>query len=476
MSKGFILSIEDAASMMEGSLLINGKKTVTDIVIDSRKAVDGCMFFALKGEIADGHDYVKKSVENGACCCVIDSRKTADILELEKNRACSFIVVRDSLKALQLLAKRYREKFENICIVGITGSSGKTTTKELLGAMLSKKGATVMNDGNFNSETGLPLSVFNIRENHIFGVFELGISHLGEMTPLVDILMPDYAVITNIGTAHIGFMESRENIAKEKIQIFHNGKNFKEGFVFESDDFSGVVINWFENSSNADEKKGKINFFGPENQKKYITGENIGLSGSSISMGNEKVQFPLVGNHNYLNALAAVRVAKVLEVDNNKIMQALEEAKPLFGRGQIIEGAVTTILDCYNSNLESVKSVIDFFDSVPCSGRKILLLGSILELGKNSENIHNSVIEYAVESEADGIFFFGKEIAEYVAKQCSNRGRSGEKYLFWTDESNKMKEALSAYLETGDIVLMKGSRGIMLEQFAETVSIMRKVC
>lgn len=476
MSKGFILSIEDAASMMEGSLFLTENKSVTDIVIDSRKAVDSCMFFALKGEVTDGHNYVKKAVAKGACCCVIDSRKTEDILELEKNRACSFIVVRDSLKALQLLAKRYREKFENICIVGITGSSGKTTTKELLGAMLGGKEATVMNDGNLNSETGLPLSIFNIRENHVFGVFELGISHLGEMTPLVDILMPDYAIITNIGTAHIGFLESRENIAKEKMQIFHNGKNFKAGFVFENDDFSGLIIDWFENSSNTGEKKGKIKFFGQESQKEYITAKDLGLSGFSISIGNEKVQFPLVGKHNYFNALAAVKVAKDLEVDNSKILQALKEAKPLFGRGQIIEGAVTVILDCYNSNLESVKSSIDFFNSVSCSGRKILLLGSILELGKKSENIHNSVIEYALESKADGVFFFGKEIAEYVAKQCSDRERSGKKHLFWTDEPKKMKEALSVYLETKDIVLMKGSRGMMLEQFTETVIATRKVC
>ncbi|MCP5514639.1 MAG: UDP-N-acetylmuramoyl-tripeptide--D-alanyl-D-alanine ligase [Spirochaetales bacterium] len=466
MSNEPLMSVREAALMMTGTLLAEGPEPyLSSVAIDSRKVEPGSLFFALRGEKSDGHKYIGNAVSAGAVCCVIEN-ENSETIALKENQSCVFILVKDTLRALQVLAREYRAKFENIFIVGITGSSGKTTTKELLASILAKENLTVMNEGNLNSETGLPLSIFRIRPAHRFGVFEMGINHAGEMDVLVDILRPDYAVLTNIGTAHIGLFGSKERIANEKMKIFHSFGNLKAGIVYENDDFTPQIL--------ADSRYGKkISLYGLESQKNEVSVIDKGLSGTEITLGKERIAFPLIGNHNLLNALAALKAAEYLGIDDVKIKEALEEAKPLFGRGEITNTPVTVISDCYNSNLESVKAALDFLDSIPWSGRKAVLLGSILELGDSSDAIHNKVADMAAQSCADAVFLFGKEIEK------AYNGLSGgkkDKHIFWTDDPGKMNNALSGYLCTGDIILLKGSRGMSLERFLEIIGkINRKV-
>ena len=464
------MSVREASLMMGGVLPAEREEnyykslSISSVSIDSRKISKGAMFFALKGEKTDGHDYVENAVSGGAVCCVVE-KENDQTVKLRKNSSCSFIVVENTLQALQLLSKKYREQFKEIFIIGITGSSGKTTTKELLASILSKEGLTVWNEGNLNSETGLPLSIFRIRKEHRFGVFELGMNHQGEMDILVDILMPDFAVLTNIGTAHIGLLGSRDKIAEEKMKIFHKSGNLKAGIIYENDDYAAEILKKFPSCVTA---------YGVESQKEEIRAEYKGLSGTLIQLGGESVNFPLIGRHNLLNCLAAVKTAKYLGVSDEKIKLALEEAKPLAGRGEIINGNVTVISDCYNSNRESVKAALDFFDSIPWEGRKAVLLGSILELGSDSERIHSDVIDFAFDSSADAVFFFGNEIEKSFIT-AGEKSSSG-KYVFCTGDPGKMADALSGYLECGDIILLKGSRGMALERFLEPIGkINRKV-
>jgi UDP-N-acetylmuramoyl-tripeptide--D-alanyl-D-alanine ligase len=453
------MSVREASLMMNGTLLTEGQEPwLSSVSIDSRSVEPGALFFALKGERSDGHMYIKDAVSAGAVCCVIE-KENNETIALKEAQSCLFILVKDTLKALQLLARQYRAKFEKIFMVGITGSSGKTTTKELLSSILSKKNLTVMNEGNLNSETGLPLSMFRIKAEHRFGVFELGMNHPGEMEVLVDILRPDYAVLTNIGTAHIGLLGSKERIADEKIKIFHDFGNLKAGIVYENDEFASKI-------SQNSKFKDKISFFGMESQKEEISVIDRGLNGTEITLGKERILFPLIGKHNLLNALAAIKAAKYLGIDNSKIKEALEDAKPLFGRGEITKGSVTVISDCYNSNQESVKAALDFLETIPWKGRKALLLGSILELGSSEEQIHKKVARMAADSCADAVFLFGKELEK---AWIGLSGTISDKYIFWSDDPGKMGDALSSYLCNGDIILLKGSRGMSLERFLETI-------
>jgi len=449
------MTIKEAASMMCGTMLSKGMDgNISSVSIDSRKINKGALFFALKGEKADGHSFIKNAVSGGAVCCVVEKNHCA-LLEFSNDPGFSIIIVDNTLKALQALAKNFREKFKNISIIGITGSSGKTTTKELLAAILSKDAQTIMNEGNLNSETGLPLALFNIRDTHKYGVFELGINHPGEMDVLVDILRPDYAILTNIGTAHIGLMGSREKIAQEKMKIFHTHNNFKEGIVYEKDDYAKIIKEKYSD---------KINYFGLDDQKDYLSCEDNGLDGNIIFLGKEKIIFSLIGRHNLLNAAAAIKMAKILNVSDSKIKDGIEKVASFFGRGEIISGNITIIFDAYNSNKESAKAILDFSTKLSWEGRKIILLGSILELGDESEDIHDSITNYAFKNFDGALFLFGKEFE----KSFKNIEKT-EKFIFWSSDFEEMKDALLGYLKEGDLIVLKGSRGMALERFMEII-------
>ncbi len=450
-----LVTVDEAAAMMGGTLITEGKeKNIYSVFIDSRKVEKGGLFFALKGEKTDGHNFVENAVNNGAACVVIDKNHCL-ISGFSKDPGFSIIAVDNTLKALQTLAKNYRNKFKDISIIGITGSSGKTTTKELLAAILDKVAPTVMNEGNLNSETGLPLSLFNIRDNHKYGVFELGINHTGEMDVLSDILRPDYAILTNVGTAHIGLLGSKEKIAEEKMKIFHTHKNLKKGIVYEKDDFAEVI---------KEKYKDKIEYFGFESQKDYFSYEDNGLEGNIIFLEKEKIIFSLIGRHNLLNAAAVIKMAKILNISDSKIKKGVEKVASFFGRGEVFSGNITIIFDGYNSNKESVKAIVDFISTLSWHGRKIILLGSILELGDKSEEIHSSIIDYAIKNSDASLFLYGKEFE----KSYKNRVKTG-KFIFCSSDFEEMKDALLAYIKEGDLIVLKGSRGMALERFLEII-------
>jgi len=341
--------------------------------------------------------------------------------------------------------------------VGITGSSGKTTTKECLGCILSQRFKTAINPGNLNSEIGLPQALFSIRPEHEIGVFEMGVNHVGEMDDLVQVWEPSYALITNIGTAHVGIFGSRRTIAEEKKKIFSCVPSTGRAFVWEDDEYlkflgKGLSV--------------KLEFFGPRTLAGYESSRDAGLDGWVIQYRGTEIAFPLTGSHNLLDSLAAIAMADALGCDSADIKAGLESVKPLFGRSEIIKGAVTIIQDCYNSNPDSVSRSLDFCDSVLWKGRRVYVLGSMKELGPESESAHRALGRRAGASRAGALLFFGEETA-YAAEEAKAVGFRGA--LVQTDNFDALAKEAVKMLRDGDLWLLKGSRGMELERLTDFV-------
>jgi UDP-N-acetylmuramoyl-tripeptide--D-alanyl-D-alanine ligase len=367
-------------------------------------------------------------------------------------KGISVIVVDQSLAGLQRMAKAYLHRFPRLMRVGVTGSNGKTTTKEILGAILALDRATVISQGNLNSEIGLPLSCFSVGSEHRCAVFEMGINHLGEMDVLADIYRPDVALITNIGTAHIGLLGSQEAIAWEKKKIFEYFDGSQIGFVPESDAVRHRL---------SEGVRGRIIRFGPNDTVGFEGSEDLGLDGSIIHWEGLRIRFPLFGAHNLQNALASISVSAELGVSKENIQRGLESVHPLFGRSQIIRGPVTVIRDCYNANPESFDRVFAFICSLPWEGRKVGVLGAMKELGQQSEEAHRRIGAGAAGCDFQGLYLFGQEM-ESAYRELQNRGFPGT--LIWETDIESLRESLRSHLREGDLLLVKGSRAVELER------------
>ncbi|MCL2008269.1 MAG: UDP-N-acetylmuramoyl-tripeptide--D-alanyl-D-alanine ligase [Treponema sp.] len=431
----------------------------SSVCIDSRTAGEDCLFVALKGEFQDGHRFIEEAFAAGAGGAIIAKTALNDaVLDLEKiaNKFNKILIpVEDTLKALQKAAATYLRKFPNLLRIGITGSAGKTTTKEIAAKIISFEKSIIMNKGNLNSETGLPLSVFEVRSHHSIGIFEAAMNRPGEMTALAEILNPHVALITNIGSAHIGYLGSRERIAEEKKQIFSFFSGNNTAMIPIEDDFKDFL---------AKDVKGKIVFYGPSTLSPLGEIRDLGLKGSEITWDNKPVVFGLPGKFNVQNALSAAALAMELSMSSSSICKGIESVKPLFGRGEIFKGRTTLIRDCYNSSPESAYQAIDFFEDVSWPGRKIYIMGSMLELGDLTPKAHSDLGLKLASVGKDKVFLYGKETeitADILAKASVP--------FFHTLEREELSIALDEFVKDGDLVLLKASRGCALESLTEVL-------
>jgi len=471
----------EAAGMIGGACRGNLESPIVDVVADSRKVREGSLFVALPGERADGHDFVASALDRGASCILAASsmkEKVVAAFAAAGPRQACMIFVDSPLAGLQGLAREHRRRMRGLLRIGVTGSSGKTTTKECIGAALSPAyaaGALVMNEGNLNSDIGLALAMFSINASHKVGVFEMGMNRKGEMGELASIYEPDIAVITNIGTAHIGLIGSRRGIAEEKKNIFSKFTGSQRGFVWEDDPYKEYL---------AAGVAGLVSGFGLHSTKGFEKAEDLGLGGWRLRWCGETVLLPLAGKHNLLNGLAALSVAAHLGLDPALVAGGLGSVKPLFGRSEIFEGRISLVRDCYNANPDSVAAAIDLCDSVESAGRKIYVLGSMLELGESSAEEHAAMGRRAEASSAEGLFFFGEEArAGYEAAMAASSARPGKagsanarlarrvsrRIIFHTNDIESLKKAVLGYVKDGDLVLAKASRGLALERFTEAL-------
>jgi len=455
-----LLSMAELSGLLEANYIsFAPNKGFSSVAIDSRAVKEGALFFALEGSTSDGHEFVKAAFASGARGAVVSSLKieSFDLVNIASRMGKDLIAVPNTLKGLQDSARVYLEKFPKLIKAGITGSSGKTTTKEVASSIISCEKNTVMNKGNLNSETGLPLSVFEVRSHHEVGVFELGMNRPGEICEIAGVLKPNIALVTNIGTAHIEYFGSKEKILNEKKCIFNYLNSSDIALIPDSDEYADDL---------ADGVAAKIKYYGAERFEEFEGARSLGLDGTEIIWAGEKIHYALPGKHSLEDALAAIAIAKEIPVSSGAIKKGLESVKPLFGRLEILNGKRATVVrDCYNANPESMARSIEFCDSIEWPGRKIYVIADMLELGGSSASEHQKVGFLLSVSGAKKVFLFGREIEAAAACLADNKND-----FFHSNDIGSLSAALDSFVKKGDLVLLKGSRGCALERLSDMLT------
>lgn len=462
-NKQSLLSLENVLSATGGvHVLGDGEFFFDSVQTDSRLVTKNSLFVPLIGENQDGHKFIPQAVAAGVSVVFIafdnfekDSDYFVDIHS--KNPAVIFIAVQNTLTALQKTAAAYVDKFPSLIKIGVTGSSGKTTTKEIAAAILSQKYSVVTNRGNFNSETGLPLSVFAIRKEHQIGIFEMGMNRVNEIGEIASVLKPRFAVITNIGTAHIGILGSRENIAAEKSKIFDYFQGIGTAFIPAGDDFASFL---------KERVDGNVVLYGEGVDADVQLVKDKGLEGTEISVCGKKALIPLPGKYNFLDALAAVELAKFMGLSAEEICSGLNNLKPMFGRSQVLHGRYTVVQDCYNANPDSMERAIEFISSVPCPQGKCLVLGDMLELGEASASEHRKTGLLAAGAGCSLVVFTGDEMQNAYNAALESHCKCELAYFAGKSDSvmEQAAEKVCSSMGEGAVVLVKGSRGMGLER------------
>ena len=434
-------------------------------VLDSRKAAPGALFVALRGERSDGHEFAVRALEDGAPVLLLEAAWWKGRgLQVEgelASRGAAALLVESVLPAFQALAREKRRSHPGLLRVGITGSSGKTTTKEIVASILGRAGRVAMNPGNLNSDQGLALSLFGIEGDERYGVFEMGMNRGGEMDELAAMYDPDYALITNVGTAHIGILGTQEKIAEEKKKVFSRFDGRQVGFVREDEACKAFL---------EEGVRGEIVEFGKKSTAGFRGARDLGLDGWAIDWEGLQARFPLVGAHNLENALAAMALSARMGIRPEDVAAGLEGVKPLFGRSELRRGRVTVVSDCYNANPESAEAALGFCDSLAWPGRRLYVLGSMLELGPGSEAAHRRIGGIAAASAADALFFFGAE-ARWAYETAVEAARHGifRGPILHEEDIARLGEKVRAFVREGDLVLLKASRGMALERLLDSI-------
>jgi len=446
--------LNEIAEAVDGVLInSHGEDIEIDSVsTDSRKINKNTLFVPIIGENADGHDFIQAAFEKGAVCAFTQREKNTEKFPLIK--------VKDTVKALGDLARYYKSSL-NVNTVAVTGSVGKTTTKDIIASVLSQKYKVLKTEGNYNNEIGMPLTIFNMNKDTQMAVLEMGMSEFGEIDYLCKIAKPDIAVITNIGTSHIENLGSREGILKAKTEILPYIKQ-KGAAILNADDDMLITL--------KDRAGCNIIWYGIEN-KSGVYADNIellGLSGSrcDIHLDGEvlKVFIPVAGKHMIYNAMAAAAVGKKFALSNEQITEGIRKFTPTKMRMDIkkCKNGITIINDVYNASPQSVKAALEVLKNSENS-RKIAILGDMLEMGSYSNKYHFEVGEYAAKLGIDIIIAVG-ELSEYI-KQGAEANNALKVFYFKNQEEIEPENIL----KKGDIVLVKASRGIHLENTVDKI-------
>lgn len=428
-------------------------KEVTAITTDSRTVESGCLFVPIRGERTDGHRFIPSVMEAGAL---------ATLSETELPEAIHpYILVRSSLQAIKDIAEFYLRQL-HIPVIGITGSVGKTSTKEMIASVLSQRYNTLKTQGNFNNELGLPLTVFRLRDEHEIAVLEMGINHFGEMSRLAKIARPDTCVITNIGQCHLEFLIDRDGILKAKTEIFR----------FMKPDGRAILNGDDDKLSTVSEVQGSAPvFYGLDRKNDFYADEiaSCGLKGIKCRIHTPSDSFevliPIPGRHMVYNALAGTAVGHAYGLTTDEIKKGIESLKPLGGRFHIIEtGHLTVIDDCYNANPVSMKSSLGVLaDGL---GRKIAILGDMGELGDREADMHYEVGAYAGTLDIDGVICAGP-LCRHLADGI--RSVNPDMYVEHFSTLADLLPALPGLIQKNDTLLVKASHYMHFEKIVENL-------
>lgn len=424
--------------------------------VDSRLCEPGQLFAALPGERTDGHVFIPELIQKGVAAFLVSSAYAAEnresINRWVDNDKVSFLIADNTLAALQNTAAWYLEQLPQVQRVGITGSSGKTTTKELIASVLKRKYRISYTQGNLNSEIGLPLVALSVDPDDEIAVFEMGINHPGEMDILAEIVKPQTAVITNIFPAHAGMFAGIDAIAREKMKIFSRAGGNLTAFVNGSDSYVPMYRDTFP---------GNYIRFGMGVTEGVAVVENRGFGGWLLRIGESEAVTPLFGRYNLENICAATAVGRAFGLSDEEIADGIAAVGSAgFARGCIRPGRITVVEDCYNANPGSVAAAIELFRETVVDGRKIFVAGAMKELGVYSQPLHAELGRTLAAAAFDRVLFYGDEAAAAFAAYREAGGRNG----FFSVDMEALKADLTQNAVTGDWVFLKGSRSLQLER------------
>ncbi|MGB5823194.1 MAG: UDP-N-acetylmuramoyl-tripeptide--D-alanyl-D-alanine ligase [Proteocatella sp.] len=447
------ISIKKILEMTNGTLNfeIDENLIIENISHDSRQIKENSLYVAINGENLDGHRFVDSALKNGAIAAIV-----------EKPTSGRDILVDDCYVAIKRIAMAYKDMFD-IPIVSVTGSSGKTTTKDMLYYAISKSCNTLRNLGNLNTEIGLPMTIYNLNKEHQCAILEMGMYELGEIDYLAEIARPNIAVITNVGVAHMQSVGSRENILKAKMEI-SNYMTAKDILIINGDNDMLKTVD-----KNA--YKFKIYTFGIEEGNDFrMTSYNVLQNSMKIkaSMLGEELEYtiPTLGIHNIYNSLSVLGVCKVMGLDMDKSIQGIAEYQPSKYRMEIKQlGDKTVVEDFYNANPDSMKASIETFKDIDGS-RRVAILADMLELGGISQESHRMIGKIAGDI-FDVIICIGQE-ASYIGQEAQRLGFASIN-IHCFDKNKEAIEKINSILKPGDTILIKGSRGMKLEEVAESI-------
>ena len=455
--------VKDIVRVCKGKLICGNENEVCEnFSKDTREINQGDIYLGIKGERVHGSYLYKEALDKGAKGCILQDVEI-DAQKLEQYKDKFIILVPDVVKALQELAA-YKRSLYNIPVIGITGSVGKTSTKDMIASVLSTKYNVLKTEGNYNNEIGLPLTILKLKDHNAM-VVEMGMCAFGEISLLTNIAKPTTAVITIIGSSHIGGLGSRENILKAKLEILE-GLDDKGVLIINND--NDLLYSW---NKDIPEKHKHITY-GIENQSTY-NAKNIQVMENSSSFqielnhNNYVVEIPTAGKHFIYNCLAAIAVGLEYNIDMENIIKGISQFSLTKNRMEVIKtkNNITVINDCYNASYESIKAALEYLNSLQAE-RKIAVLGDVLELGEYSKQMHEKIGEEVLKNSVDILITVGKE-AETVSNVVKNKSKNIQVHSF--EENIQAINLLKELLTEKDVVLVKASNGMHFKEIVEAI-------
>ena len=446
----------EIAAAVSGELLQGQPETAfTRVSTDTRQIKPGDLFVALIGERFDAHEFIDRAIAGGAAGLIVSRRAAAELWQ------GPVILVKDTLSALQELARHNRRSFAGL-VIAVTGSNGKTTTKDMIFSVLERKCPTLKTEGNFNNEIGLPLTMLQLDDSFGAAVLEMGMRGMGEIDLLAGLALPDGAVITNVGETHMERLGSVANIGKAKGEILEHV--VPQGFAVLNGDDPMV-------RQQASRCQGRVIYYGTGADAE-VRATNIEVTAGKASYtavtpaGSIEIKLPIPGRHNVLNSMAAIGVGLQAEMTLSQIKTGLEETRLTAMRLEIIETGVATVInDSYNANPASAKAALQILADVGRGHRKVAIMGDMYELGSRTAQGHQEVGTAAVECKVDVLITIGKLAVEIALGASMTDEPPGE--IISLNTNAEAKKYLEKIITTGDVVLVKGSRGVKLEEIVE---------
>jgi len=458
------VKIKDIIKVCNGKLICGNEEDVCiDFSKDTRTIQENDVYVGIKGENFDGNTLYLDAFEKGAKACILQGIEI-DKETIEKYKNKSIIIVDDTIKALQEIAK-FKRSLYNIPVVAITGSVGKTSTKDIIASVVGEQYKVLKTQGNLNNHIGVPLTILSLKEHEAL-VVEMGMNNAGELTVLSKIAQPDIAVITNVGTAHIGNLGSRENILKAKLEIL-NGLKENGTLIINNDN---DMLNAWKTEYNGNVK---IVTYGIENTSDFKASDiKLNENSSEFSLesqidNNEKIMVPVGGMHFVYNALSAIAVGEQLNIPIEKIKNGIANFELTKSRMELIklENEITVVNDCYNANYDSMKASIEYLAKTN-STRKIAILGDMLELGDFSNELHAKVGEEVAKNKIDILITVG-EMGKVIANAAKQADDGIEVYSFDNNQSAITK--INELKKSGDTILIKASNGMKFKEIVEGI-------